>query len=60
MPSPVHLIFRAKENNPDVLLIRFKEYTSKQIVTAKRKTARSVERNGCFGCLNGQAQKAAM
>lgn len=34
MPSHMHLIFRAKENNPDVLLGRFKEHTSKQIVRA--------------------------
>lgn len=32
MPSHVHLIFKAKDNNPDVLLGRFKEHTSKQIV----------------------------
>jgi len=34
MPSHAHLIFKAKENNPHVLLGRFNEYTSKQIVTA--------------------------
>ena len=32
MPSHLHLIFRAKDNNPDVLLGRFKEFTSKQLV----------------------------
>ncbi len=32
MPSHIHLIFRAKANNPDVLLGRFKEYTSKKLV----------------------------
>ncbi|MEJ7780753.1 MAG: transposase [Daejeonella sp.] len=32
MPSHVHLIFRALENNPSVLLGRFKEYTSKTLV----------------------------
>jgi putative transposase len=31
MPSHVHLIMRAKENNPDQVLGRFKEYTSKQV-----------------------------
>jgi putative transposase len=31
MPSHVHLIIRAKENNPDIVLGRFKEYTSKQL-----------------------------
>ena len=32
MPSHLHLVFRAVENNPSVLLGRFKEYTSKQLV----------------------------
>jgi REP element-mobilizing transposase RayT len=31
MPSHMHLIFRAKEQNPSELLGRFKEYTSKAI-----------------------------
>ena len=34
MPSHVHLIFKAKDNNPEILLGRFKEHTSKQIVKA--------------------------
>jgi REP element-mobilizing transposase RayT len=34
MPSHVHLIFKAKENNPSQLLGRFKEHTSKQISKA--------------------------
>ena len=32
MPSHIHLIFRAKQNNPDAILGRFKEHTSKTIV----------------------------
>ncbi|WP_237088282.1 transposase [Nubsella zeaxanthinifaciens] len=36
MPSHVHLIFSAKDNNPDVLLGRFKEHTSKQVAKAIR------------------------
>ena len=31
MPSHVHLIFSAKENNPEIVLGKFKEYTSKQL-----------------------------
>jgi len=31
MPSHLHLIIRAKENNPEIVLGRFKEYTSKQL-----------------------------
>lgn len=34
MPNHVHLIFSANENNPDVLLGRIKEHTSKQIIKA--------------------------
>lgn len=34
MPSHLHLIFRAKEHYPDILLGRFKEYTSKQLIKA--------------------------
>ncbi len=34
MPSHVHLIFRAKENNPGDLLRDFKTHTSKEIVKA--------------------------
>ncbi|MGB4774927.1 MAG: transposase, partial [Daejeonella sp.] len=34
MPSHLHLIYSAKNHNPDVVLGRFKEYTSKQLVKA--------------------------
>jgi len=34
MPSHVHLIFRTKESNPDILLGRFKEHSPKQLVKA--------------------------
>ena len=34
MPSHVHLIFSAKNNNPAILLGRIKEHTSKEIVRA--------------------------
>jgi len=34
MPSHIHLIFRAKENNPEIILGRFKEFTSKQVIKA--------------------------
>lgn len=36
MPSHVHLIFRAKDNNPDQVLGRIKEHTSKAMVKAIR------------------------
>ena len=31
MPSHIHLIYRAKENNPEIILGRFKEYTQAKI-----------------------------
>ncbi|GAA5044677.1 transposase [Marivirga lumbricoides] len=31
MPSHMHLIIRAKDNNPEIVLGRFKEFTSKQL-----------------------------
>ena len=34
MPSHIHMIYKATDNNPDVILGRFKEYTSKQLVKA--------------------------
>lgn len=34
MPSHIHLIFSATKGNPDQLLGRFKEYTSKQLSKA--------------------------
>src|ERR1700753_1352550 len=32
MPSHIHLIYAAKDNNPETILGRFKEYTAKQII----------------------------
>lgn len=37
MPSHIHLIFSTMDNNPDVLLGRLKEHTSKHIVKAIQK-----------------------
>lgn len=34
MPSHIHLIFRAADRNPEVLLGRFKEHTAKQLIKA--------------------------
>jgi putative transposase len=36
MPSHLHMIFRTKNNNPQIVLGRFKEHTSKQLVKAIR------------------------
>ena len=34
MPSHLHLIFSARDNNPQIILGRFKEHTSKAVVKA--------------------------
>lgn len=34
MPNHIHLIYKTKDNNPEIMLGRFKEYTSKQLVKA--------------------------
>ena len=34
MPSHIHMIFAAKDDTPEIILGRFKEYTSKQLVKA--------------------------
>jgi REP element-mobilizing transposase RayT len=34
MPSHIHLIYRAKNNDPEIILGRFKEYTAKHIIAA--------------------------
>lgn len=57
MPSHIHLIFSAKNHNPDILLGRIKEHTSKEIVKAIKENSQESKKNGCFGCLSGQAQK---
>lgn len=44
MPSHVHLVFRAKDNNPGDLLRDFKTFTSKRIVKAIRENIRESRR----------------
>ena len=34
MPSHIHLIFSANDNNPEIVLGRFKEHTAKQLIKA--------------------------
>ena len=34
MPNHVHLIFSAKDKNPEIILGRFKEYTARQLIKA--------------------------
>jgi len=34
MPSHIHLIYRAENNNPEIILGRFKEHTSKELTKA--------------------------
>jgi putative transposase len=50
MPSHVHLIFRARDNNPEIILGRFKEHTAKQLIKAIAETRRNQGKNGYCGC----------
>jgi len=59
MPSHVHLIFRAKENNPDKLLGRIKEYTSKQIVKAIKDNCRESRREWMLWMFERAASKGS-
>ncbi|MEJ6981577.1 hypothetical protein WG906_14010 [Pedobacter sp. P351] len=45
MPSHVHLIYRAKENNPEIILGRFKEPTCKQVIKAINSNLQESRRN---------------
>ena len=48
MPSHIHLIIRAKDNNPEIILGRFKEFTSKQLQAVLKKMYRKAEKNACL------------
>ena len=56
MPSHIHLIFRAKENNPGQVLGRFKEFTSKQLAEAIEQNSTESRRE----CMLWMMQRAAM
>jgi putative transposase len=34
MTNHIHLIYKAKDQNPEIILGRFKEYTAKQLIKA--------------------------
>ncbi len=60
MPSHIHLIYRAKENNPEIILGRFKEYTSKQRLKQLTRISKNQEESGCYGCSLGRDKKVVM
>ena len=60
MPSHVHLIFKAKENNSDVLLGIFKEYTSKQIETTIKENSQEPRKEWVLWMFERAGSKAAL
>lgn len=59
MPSHVHLIFRANEGKPEIVLGRFKEFTSKQLVRAIKKNAKESRREWLLWMFERAAQKSS-
>jgi len=59
MPSHVHLIFRAKDNNPDKLLGRIKEHTSKQLVRAIRENGQESRKEWMLWMFERAASKSS-
>lgn len=59
MPSHVHLIFRAKEGNPDKVLGRFKEFTSKQLIKAVENNMKESRREWLLWMFERAAQKSS-
>ena len=59
MPSHIHLIIRAKECNPDVVLGRFKEFTSKQLQKAIEDNLQESRREWMLWMFERAAQKSS-
>ncbi|MFS2188104.1 transposase [Mucilaginibacter sp. Mucisp84] len=60
MPSHIHLIYSAKNNNPEIILGRFKEYTAKQLIATITSNIQESRRDWMLWMLNAQLQKAVM
>ena len=59
MPSHVHLIYRAKENNPEIILGRFKEHTSKQVIKAINSNLQESRREWMLWMFSRAGQKSS-
>lgn len=59
MPSHLHLIFRTRDLNPEVVLGRFKEYTSKQIVKAIKENQQESRREWLLWMFERAARKSS-
>jgi len=59
MPSHIHLIFSAKNKNPDILLGRIKEYTSKEIVKAIKENNRESRKEWLLWMFKRAASKSS-
>ena len=59
MPSHVHLIFGAKDNNPDIILGIIKEHTSKQLVKAIRENNQESRKEWMLWMFERAGQKSS-
>jgi len=59
MPSHLHLIFRAKENNPEKVLGRFKEFTSKQLQAYIKENVQESRKEWILWMLKRAASKSS-
>ena len=58
MPSHIHLIFRAKDNNPEIILGRFKEHTAKQSIEAISDNIQESRREWMLGMFKNAAKSS--
>jgi putative transposase len=59
MPSHIHLIYAARDNNPEVILGRFKEYTAKQLLKAIEENQRESRREWLLWMFKKAAEKSS-
>lgn len=59
MPSHIHLIIRAKENNPAMVLGKFKEFTSKQLHQAVKENPQESRKEWMLWMFKRAAEKSS-
>lgn len=59
MPSHIHLIIRAKEKNPDKVLGRIKEFTSKKLVNAIQENSQESRKEWMLWMFGRAAQRSS-
>ncbi len=59
MPSHIHLIIRAKDNNPEIVLGKFKEHTSKQLTKQITENAEESRKEWLLWMMQRAASKSS-